>query len=300
MPSVARAGGRLPYADAGGAPGASDGDGETVLSVGEAGLGPWVLGWQHRALAGPHRSLAVPLRGARVGDADGPPTAAGGPSADGDGDAPSAPVPGPPGDIGDLIGDLAAVRRDAGVARPHLLGVGLGGIVALAYAASHPVRSLTLLGTPSGPGPVDRTEWRAALPDPGDVGAVRDSLAALLSGAFRRAQPDVVEGICEWRAAEDARPPARDALLAVLAGSDGPDATPVGPLHEVTAPALVLGGGADDLVPPEAVAALADGLPRGEHRCFPGAGHLIGVERSRPVNDAVVGFLDGRARVDHR
>ncbi|ELK50815.1 3-oxoadipate enol-lactone hydrolase/4-carboxymuconolactone decarboxylase, partial [Haloferax sp. BAB-2207] len=38
--------------------------------------------------------------------------------------------------------------------------------------------------------------------------------------------------------------------------------------------------------------ALAEGLPRGEFESFAGARHLVTVERSRLVNDALVSFLE--------
>lgn len=51
-------------------------------------------------------------------------------------------------------------------------------------------------------------------------------------------------------------------------------------------------GGADELVSPSAGRTLADGLPRGEFDTLEDAGHLCFVERSRDVNDRLLGFLE--------
>ncbi|MFB6137303.1 MAG: alpha/beta fold hydrolase [Halobacteriaceae archaeon] len=263
MPTTTRDGVVLRYETAG--------EGPPVVFVGDAGLGVWTWGWQTNALAGPYTTVTVDCRGGAHSDA-------------------------PPGPytVGDLVADLRAVVRDAALGgRPHLVGLGLGGAVALAYARAHPVGSLCLLGTPPDAGATDRGAYERALADPADEAALADSLAHLLSADFRERHPDVCDAVVEWRAADDARRAGRAAQLAALADVDA-----TGWLHEVTAPALVCHGGADALVPPPAGERLADALPRGEHRRFPGAGHLVGVERSRPVNDALEGFLgdDGRGR----
>jgi pimeloyl-ACP methyl ester carboxylesterase len=79
--------------------------------------------------------------------------------------------------------------------------------------------------------------------------------------------------------------------VAQRAALDGFEA---GPLYEVDQPALVVHGGADRAVPAAAGRELADGLPRGEFEAYPDAGHLVCVERSQPVNDRLLGFLDRR------
>ncbi|PSQ09175.1 alpha/beta hydrolase, partial [Halobacteriales archaeon QS_5_70_15] len=66
----------------------------------------------------------------------------------------------------------------------------------------------------------------------------------------------------------------------------------VEPLYEVDQPALVVHGTADAVWPPAGGAALAADLPRGRHVPVEGAGHLVGVERSRTVNDLLTGFLE--------
>jgi pimeloyl-ACP methyl ester carboxylesterase len=232
---------------------------ETVAFVGDVGVGAWQWAWQHRAVAGPFHTLVFDHRG--VGRSDAPPG---------------------PYSVSTLAADVEAVLADAGVRRAHLVGGGLGGLVALDLAhESGRVRSLTLLG--SG---VDGATPTEPFAPTDDRAALRSSTEALLSAAFRDAHPDAVDRIVSWRAAEDAPRRVWEAQAAAVTDYQPP------PLYEVTAPALVVHGEADGQWPVDGARRLADGLPRGEWLPFEGAAHLVGVERSRVVNDRLVGFVE--------
>ena len=255
MPTVSRDGVDIHYA--------TEGTGETVAFVGDAGYGAWQWGWQHAAVAGPYESLVTDLRGA--GRSGG-----------------GAAV----GGVDDLAGDLEAVLADAGVDTAHVVGVGLGGMVALrAAAATSRVSSLILIGTAARGEGLDLDPLWADTDDPD---ALERSVAAGVSDAFLDAHPDAVERIVEWRAAEDAPRSTFDAHAAAAASFDVADR-----LYTITQPALVVHGGDDAVWPPGRGAALAEGLPRGAFREVDGAGHLVHVEASRRVNDDLLGFLDG-------
>jgi pimeloyl-ACP methyl ester carboxylesterase len=233
---------------------------DTAVFVGDVGFGPWQWAWQHRAVAGPFRALVFDHRG--VGASD---------------------TPSGPWSIGDLADDVRAVLADADVSRAHLVGAGLGGVVAVAVAhRSSRVRSLALLGSGAGePTPMD------AFAATDDTAALRTTTEALLSDAFCAEQPDVVDRIVEWRAAEDGPRAVWEAQTAALDRYDPP------PLYEVTLPTLAVHGESDGQWPVDAARSLADDLPRGEFVGYEGAGHLVGVERSRPVNDRLVGHVEG-------
>lgn len=244
-----------------------EGSGETIVFLPDLGLGAWQWGWQHAALAGPYEVLTYDMRG--TGRSDAPPG---------------------PYSVGDLATDLEAVLADHGARRAHLVGAGLGGMVALQYAREYGrARSLALIGTsPGGP--------RARLPEepcerlfapPTDPEALRESLSALLSDDFVSEHPDVIEGLVEWRAAGDADRAGWEAQNAAFETFDASDW-----LYEVTIPALVLHGGDDEVVPVENADLLAEGLPRATREVYAGAGHGVWIERSRPVNDRLSGFLE--------
>ena len=231
---------------------------DAVVFVGDVGFGAWQWAWQHRAVAGPFRVIVFDHRG--VGQSDSPP----GPYA-----------------VERLAADVAAILADSGVDRAHLVGAGLGGLVALDLAhRSGRVRSLTLLGCGVG----DREPMGAFAPTD-DTAALRESTETLLSGSFRREQPDVVDQIVAWRVSEDAPRAVWEAHAAAVDGYEPP------PLYEVTTPALVVHGVEDEYWPVDGARALADDLPRGEFRSFD-AGRLVGVERSRVVNDRLVGRIE--------
>ena len=242
------------------------GEGDPVVFVPEAGLGGWLWGWQHAALAGPYETVVWDLRG--TGRSDAPP----GPYA-----------------LETLAGDLETVLSDCGFRNAHLVGCGLGGAVALETArTSSRVETLTLFGTaPSG----DDFDLEPLFAPPDDREARADSLEAGLSAEFLESQPaDVREGIVDWRADGDADREGFDAQTAALEGFDATDW-----LVEVTQPTRVLHGGADELVPVSAGEDLARGLPRGEFVELEGAGHLCFIERSRAVNDRLLGFLEAQS-----
>jgi pimeloyl-ACP methyl ester carboxylesterase len=232
---------------------------DAVIFVGDVGFGAWQWAWQHRAVAGPFRTVVFDHRGVGRSDAVDDQCS-----------------------VAALAGDVAAVLAAADVPRAHLVGAGLGGLVALALAhESGRVRSLTLLG--SGLGEADPM---AGFAPSDDAAALRDSTERLLSAAFRDDQPEVVEQIVAWRGDEDARRHVWEAHTAAVDGFDPP------PPYEVTTPTLVVHGGRDDQWPVDGARSLAADLPRGEFLALDGAAHLVGVERSRVVNDRLVGLVE--------
>lgn len=245
----------------------ADGEGETVAFLGDLGLGAWQWGWQHAALAGPYEVLVHDARG--TGRSDTPPG---------------------PYSVSDLAADLEAVLADHGTRRAHLVGAGLGGMVALQYVREYGrARSVVLIGTsPGGPDARLPYEPREALfAPPDEPEALRESLSALLSAEFRAEQPEVCEGIADWRAADDASRAGWEAQNAALEGFDASDW-----LYEVTVPSLVVHGEDDSVVPVGNAELLAEGLPRGSLESFGGADHGVWIERSRPLNDRVMSFFE--------
>ncbi|WP_267641534.1 alpha/beta fold hydrolase [Haloarchaeobius amylolyticus] len=253
MPTVDRDGTTLYYE--------TDGEGETVAFVPDIGCGAWLWGWQYDSLAGPYETLVWNTRGT------------------GRSDPPSGDMT-----MATFVNDLDAVLSDHGARTVHLVGCGLGAMVALEYARKHDrARSLTLVG-PAAAG--DEYDPEPFFADPADESACRETLSAVLSAEFCEEMPEVLDGIASWRSAEDTGRAAWQHQRAALADYDA------APLYEIPVPALVVDGGSDGLVSAGAADRLAEGLPRGQREHYPDAGHFVHVERSRPVNDGIVGFLD--------
>jgi non-heme chloroperoxidase len=66
-------------------------------------------------------------------------------------------------------------------------------------------------------------------------------------------------------------------------------------LDQVTLPTLVLAGSKDRSVKPEHTQALADGIPQASLQRFPGAGHLVVLERAHQIAGAITQFTPGCA-----
>ena len=232
------------------------GDGPTVVFINDAGYGAWLWGWHHDAVAGPYEALVWDLRG--TGESD---------------------TPGGPYDVATLAADLEAVLSDHDARSAHLVGAGLGGMVALQYAHEYDrERTLTLYNTAASGDAVDVDALDALSLDEG----VEGSLSGAFSEQFRENATGLVDRIGEWRAAEDAAGEAFAAQAAAMTDFDAP------PLYEVTVPAEVYYGVDDPVVPTET---LAQDLPRASAQAVEGR-HLSFVEHATAVTDRLVAFLD--------
>ncbi len=238
------------------------GTGEPIVFVSEAGFGGWLWGWQHAALAGPYESIVWDLRG--TGRSDAPPG---------------------PYSIETLADDLGTVLAACDVRSGHLVGCGLGGLVSLwAARSSNRIETLTLFGTAARGDAMELDRLKAS---PDDRDALDTTVSAALSADFLDRQPDVRDGIVDWRADDDATLAGWNAQLAALDGSDATDW-----LVSVPQPTQVIHGTDDTIVAPAAGNALAAGLPRGEYVPVDGAGHCCFIEQSRTVNDRLRAFFD--------
>ncbi|MBX0303852.1 alpha/beta fold hydrolase [Haloarcula salinisoli] len=235
------------------------GDGPTVVFLNDIGYGAWLWGWHHDAIAGPYEALVWDLRGT------------------GDSDAPSGAY-----SVQTLAADLEAILADHGVRSAHLVGAGLGGMVALQYAHEYNrARTLTLYNTAADGGDIDADALDSLALDNGP----ERSLDGAFSPQFREAAPDLVDRIVGWREAEDATGDAFAAQAAAMTDFSAP------PLYEVTQPAEVYYGVDDPVVPTAAAESLAADLPRGSAEAVEGR-HLSFVEYATAVTDRLVAFLD--------
>ena len=242
-----------------------DSDAETVVLLADAGYGAWQWSWQSPALAGPFEVVIPNARGTGRSDAADAYT------------------------IGAMAADLEAVLADPGVRKAHLVGAGMGGMVALRYALDFSrAETLSLLGTsPGGPRaePIPSGIRDRLLAAPDDAEALRESLRPVASDDLLETD-DLVRRITEWRREEDASREVQEAHFEAMAQFDASDW-----LYEIILPALILHGADDRVIPVEDGRLLADGLPKGEFREFSGE-RLFFVDHSKAVNDALVGFLE--------
>ncbi len=188
------------------------------------------------------------------------------------------PVPAPYG-IADMAADALGVLDALGIARAHVCGASMGGMIAQHLAARHPQRlkSLTLMMTTSGarhlPQPALKVR-RALLSrpdgrDPAAVVAHLQRVLTLIGSPAYPADPERLRARLQatvqraWRPAGTARQ-----IVAVVA--DG-DRSPLLPL--VQAPTRVIHGEADPLVRPKAGHDLVARIPGAVADFIPGMGH---------------------------
>jgi 3-oxoadipate enol-lactonase len=195
----------------------------------------------------------------------------------------------------DLALDLVAVLDAAEVESAHVLGLSLGGMVALHLALDHRprVRSLVLGCTTAG-GPIGRRPppWR--LVAAGALGRWRGPddawevlVPALYGPVARREQRD---RIAEDRATTeaDATPPAT--VLAQLAAAAAHDVRHR--LAELAGlPTTVVHGDADGVVPPADGRELAAGIPGARLVMIPGCGHMLTTEAEALLAQTVLAHL---------
>ncbi|AEN06999.1 alpha/beta fold hydrolase [Halolamina sp.] len=239
----------------------ADGGGKAILCCGDIGLGAWQWGWQHAALAGPYELLVGDTRG--CGRSDDPPQDC---------------------TVETLASDAVELLREHNVRAAHVVGAGLGGMVALELArTTGRVRSLVLIGTAlSG----DGYDPEPLFADPNDSEALQESMTAAFSQEFIDAHPGPVSEMVEWRAAEDADTDSWAKQAAAL------EEFVIEKPYEITDPALVVHGSEDTLCAPAQGEQLAADLPKGDLYEVAAAGHLAHIEASKDVNDRILGFLD--------
>jgi 3-oxoadipate enol-lactonase len=217
----------------------------------------------HDALAGTHHVLAPDLRG--FGLSSGPPVTS----------------------LDDYVDDVLALLDARGLAQATLVGLSMGGYIALALWRRAPERVAGLV----------LTDTRAGADDAAAREARQAQIAAVLEGGVEPLVP-------RWLAAQlgpttiGARPAVIAAHRALLAGAppDGVigalramaarrDATPL--LATVTVPTLVVVGAEDTLTPVAEAEGLHAGIAGSVLSVIDGAGHLPPLETPVAFADAV-------------
>ena len=193
--------------------------------------------------------------------------------------------------IGGFAEDAAEILAGR---RAHVVGLSMGGYVALTLALERPglVRSLVLAGTGAGgpdrvPRPDDvRDGFNAALSLPYDE-FVRATLHYAFAPGWTLRNPKRMEEIVAARLEHPAGFPtiAAHADACYRYYDEGVE------VEGIAAPALVLHGDADRIVPVENGRALAARLPNAEYVELAGAGHNLPLEEPEAFVRLVGGWL---------
>jgi len=244
------------------------GDGEPLLLHQGLGQASWVWRGQLPAFARRFRTIVFDTRGTG-----------------------RSPAPGEPYGIADLADDAARILDGRAA---HVVGFSMGGYVALTLALAHPqlVRSLVLAGTgPGGSGRVPRPAhvrdaFDSAFGLPPEENA-RATLPYTFSPGWTEANPGRFEEIV---AARLERPTADETIAAHVAACYGFYDTGAD-VERIDAPALVLHGSDDLIVPPENGRLLARRLPNARYAELEGRGHNLMLEDPETFTALVLDFL---------
>ncbi len=202
-------------------------------------------------------------------------------------------VPSRPFSTTDMANDVAAVLDEVGIERAHLFGISLGGMIAQAFALTHPKRlDRLVLGCTSAGGlrsvrpKVGQflAMARARVQSPKD--AFRIEAGFVLSERFRAQHPEIID---EWVELGRKNPVPRRTMMLQLFAAGRHDA--YARLPTIDAATLVIAPGADRLIPAENSHIIARRIPGAELACVKGAGHDFVTECPEETFEMVSRFL---------
>ena len=224
---------------------------------------------QLAALAGHHRVIAPDLRGY--------------------GDSPVTPGTVP---MSQLAADVARLLDRQGVSRAAVVGLSMGGLVAMELAAADPARwwALGLVATTAEP--VTKAERadrraRAAQAERDGIGPLAQDMAPRLFG------PDVAPAVSGLVMAMMLATDPRGAAAALRGRAQRPDYRPI--LRGLDLPALVLTGDQDSYSTADITDRLTAALRHPHRVTLPGLGHLPNLEAPARFNAELTAFLDQAA-----
>lgn len=199
--------------------------------------------------------------------------------------------------MADICDDIDRVLDRFEVERVHIVGLSMGGFVALEYYARAPgrFRSLTLVDTSATIASDMTLEQRAEF--------VRLRKTPLLEG---KTPKDIAPAMVATLLSPKAGPAVRARLEAsismlhpesymkavdMVVDFNRSDVPPT-----IRVPTLCVVGSDDRLTPPNVMKALADRIPGAEYVEIPDAGHLVNIEAPEAFNRALLAFLDNQPR----
>ncbi|HLH23695.1 MAG TPA: alpha/beta fold hydrolase [Chloroflexota bacterium] len=191
--------------------------------------------------------------------------------------------------MADYADDLAAFLDHLQATSAHLLGISMGGVLALEFYGRHParVRSLVLADTYRGGGTMPEPERSARLARRLAASEGRDLADMARERAPQLFSPHADPALVREAAATMAAiPPAGYRQRAIaLAHADTSAVLP-----HVAVPTLVIWGDQDSVLPCADSEALRDGIRGAALVILPGAGHASNQERPAEFNAAVRRF----------
>lgn len=194
--------------------------------------------------------------------------------------------------LADLASGVLSAMDAVGIARAHIIGLSMGGMIAQEVAISAPerVRSLVLASTvPSYPPAArQRLQERARQAErEGMEPLVTPTMERWFTEAFRQRSPEVVTWIGAVLRCAD---PTSYAIAARAAS----EVDTVSRLAGITAPTLVIATGGDSSVSADDLSRLVNGIPAASRHTIASAAHLVNVEAADEFSRLLLAFLTGQ------
>lgn len=202
-----------------------------------------------------------------------------------------SPVPPGPYEIADLGADLIALLDSLGVARAHLCGLSLGGMLSLWTAAHHPERvdRLVVCCTSAQLGPPQMWIDRAAVVGAQGTAAVADGVVSRwFTPALQLREPAL---IARMRAMLAATP--STGYAACCGAIQRMDLR--ADLAAIRAPTLAIAGAEDPSTPPAHLTRIAGAIAGSHLAVIDGAAHLCNIEQPEWTSALILAHLQGRA-----
>jgi 3-oxoadipate enol-lactonase len=263
----------MPYADNSGVKiyWEEQGEGDPVLLI--MGLGYTMDMWYRTAPALSQRYRTITFDNRGVGRSDVPP----------------GPYP-----IAAMAADAAAVMDSAGVARAHVFGISMGGMIAQEFALQYPQRTRSLiLGCTSHGGPesvLADAEVITTLMARGTMSA-EEGIHAMIPFIYDPSTPrDRIDEDLEIRRRTF---PTAQGYFAQVQGIFAYES--LSRLSQLKAPTLVIHGESDRLVPPENGRRLARLIDGARLVMIPSASHIFPTDQPDAAHEAILGFLAEQA-----
>ena len=197
-------------------------------------------------------------------------------------------VPVGPCTIEQYGGDLLALLDTLGIARAHLCGLSLGGVIAQWCAIHHPKRviSATFANTAARIGNAEIWDARIAAVQSSGMAAIREAvLARFLSEEYRRGHPEGVRQISEMLMNTS-----QDGYIAACMALRAEDLRPL--VSSIHVPTLILSGELDESTPPAQARELHAAIAGSKLIIFPATAHLSNIEHPAEFSHHLLNFID--------
>jgi pimeloyl-ACP methyl ester carboxylesterase len=191
----------------------------------------------------------------------------------------------------DAAEDLNSLLDKLGLSRCAVVGVSMGGYIALAFWSKYPERVERLVLSNSRARSDNENEIRARNEM---IAAIEQEGISILPDRMlpRLLQPNPSPAAAQMvRAAIERADPAA-AIYAVMAMRNRMDYSSM--LHRMTCPAMIIAGENDATIPVEDSKAVADAIPGSRFVNISDSGHLSNLENPEAFNAALLKFLRGR------